>query len=121
MALNLSATAKKLIRQLAGKSEDLLFYIVRESGSSIDANTGQYTTGTTTKTAIDGALVGYSRSVIDGTMILTGDGKLIAPGDVDYQAGDYFEIYGVNYTVIDPKPINHAGVNQLWIFQVRKQ
>lgn len=120
MALDLSSTAKKLIRQLAGKSEDLLFYRVRESGASVDPNTGQATAGTTTKTAVNGALTSYSKALIDGTNVMSGDLKLLCDSSFEYQSGDYVEIYGVNYTIVEPKIIEHAGVVQLYIFQVRK-
>jgi len=120
MALDLSATAKKLIRSLAGKSEDLLFYRVRKTDAVIDANTGAITTpATVKKTEMDGALTNFSQSLVNGQNVLTGDLKLICSADFDYLVGDYVEVYGRNYAIVNPKQINHAGVVQCWILQLR--
>lgn len=119
MALDLSDTAKRLIRSLAGRSEDALFYILKKTGGSEDPITGEYTPGTVTRTAVDGALVGYNQSLVDGANIRADDFRLIMPGDAPWENGDSVEIYGKEYAVINPGLINHAGVPQVYIAQVR--
>ena len=121
MALDLSATAKKLIRKLAGTAEMGLFYIINETGGSEDPDTGEWTPGTTMRTAIDGALVGYNKALVDGVNIRADDYKLIAAHDAPIENNSTVEIYGKLYTIIDPKPINHAGTIQVFVMQVRSQ
>lgn len=121
MPLDLKETAKRLIRNLAGTAEMGIFYLVKETGGTTDPDTGQYFPGTTTKTPIDGALVGYSERLVDGENIQQGDKVLICAFDAPVEKDDVVEIYSRNYTIIDPNPINHAGTIQIFKMQVRSQ
>lgn len=119
MPLDLKDTAKRLIRSLAGTAEMGLFYIKGETGGVTDPDTGKYTPGTTFRTPIDGALVGYSERLIDGENIRSGDKVLICAYDSPIENDSVVEIYGKDWTIIDPNPINHAGAIQLFKMQVR--
>jgi hypothetical protein len=119
MALDLSAVAKKLIRQLAATSEMGVFYHVRKTGDSVDPLTGKVTKGTPIETAIDGALTNYSSSLIGTSNIVDGDLKLICTSELGYLAGDTVKVYCKNYAIVSAKQVNHAGAVQIWILQIR--
>ncbi|MGB1320883.1 MAG: hypothetical protein ACPG5L_08125 [Vibrio gallaecicus] len=121
MALDLKDTAKRLIRSLAGTAEMGIFYIKGETGGTEDPDSGQYTTGTPFSTAIDGALVGYPERLVDGENIRAGDKVLICAYDAPIENDSVVEIYGKDWTIIDPNPINHAGQVQIYKMQVRSQ
>lgn len=121
MPLDLKETAKRLIRSLAGTAEMGIFYIKGETGGTTDPVSGQYTPGTPFSVAIDGALVGYSERLVDGENIRSGDKVLICAYDAPIENDSVVEIYGKDWTIIDPNPINHAGQVQLYKLQVRSQ
>lgn len=124
MALGNLQNAKKwkaLIRKLAGKSEDVVFSIIRETGGTEDPNTGQWTPGVEEEAFIDGAATRYSKGLIDGVNIQSGDLQLIAAYDADIMIGDVIKVYGDKYTVIDPQPINPSGQVQIYKIQLRRQ
>ena len=119
MSLDLKDTAKRLIRSLAGTAEMGLFYIKGETGGVEDPDTGQWTPGASFRTPIDGALVGYSERLVDGTNIRSGDKVLICAFDAPIQNDSIVEIYGDDWTIINTNPINHAGSVQIYKMQVR--
>lgn len=119
MALDLSNTARELIRNLAGKSEDGLFFIEKETGGNEDPNTGQWIPGTVEQIPINGALVGYNQELINNETVRADDYKFITDYQTPWSNGDAVIIYGKRYLVVNPYPINHAGKLQVFIMQVR--
>lgn len=120
MPLDLSKTAKKLIRKLAGTSELGVFYICYSEGEIKDPDTGQVFPGVDIKCPVDGALVGYSDGLTDGTNIKSGDRKLILAYDAPIPFGNWWvEVYGQRLSIVNNKQINPSGQVQIYILQLR--
>lgn len=121
MALDLSQTAKNLIRNLAAKSEDGVFFLCYQTGGTEDPNTGQWVPGVDVKTPVDGARVNYAQNLIDGVSVRTGDFQLLLPFDVAFPDEPYWiETGGSKYSVIGKPEVNHAGKVQLYKLQLRR-
>ena len=133
MALDLKDTAKRLIRNLAAKAEDGVFYIVNETGGSENPNTGEWTPGAVSRTPTDGARVAYAQNLIDGVNIRTGDFQLIIPFDSVLPSDCWIESvdrrydenglpfqFNTRYSIIGQPEVNHAGQVQLYKLQLRR-
>lgn len=87
-----------------------------------DPATGGAST-TTTSQAVTAAVFDYPQRFIDGTLILTGDKRvLVSPTGLtsDPKPGDVLNAAGTDYNVVNAKGIAPAGIAVLWILQVRK-
>ena len=91
-----------------------------ETGATVDPNTGQYLPGKTVLTDIVAVVVEYGEEMQSNSNIQLGDKKIIASYDCGYLLGDYILIGGVQYSIIDPNPINPNGYLQVYEFHVRK-
>lgn len=87
-----------------------------------DPSTGGGSVTTTTQ-PVTAAIFDYPQRFIDGTMIRTGDKKvLVSPvGMTGAKPGDVLtDAAGAAFSVVDAKAVAPAGITVLWILQVRK-
>lgn len=87
-----------------------------------DPATGGASTTATSQT-VTGAIFDYPQRFIDGTLILTGDKRvLVSPIGVTGapKPGDTLTAGGIDYRVVDAKATAPAGIAVLWTLQVRK-
>ena len=139
MALDLSATATKLMKKLGGDN----FAIIRVRDMPINPETGLpylsfsvplvddlsihsfYLPPIEESTVYYGALIEYDQALIGGSNIQSGDKRLLLEPKADYQLGDIIQVInGYNsgkHTPVNAKPFEHAGVIQYWDIQLRRQ
>ena len=107
-----AATAIRLIakygRSLTLKSEAL-------SGASAWSPTV-----TSTSTTVIGVVVDYRQSDIDGTLILSGDKKIIISSSVVPTAAGRIADGSLEYSIIDVKEIKPGSTAVLYVIQARK-
>lgn len=120
MALDLSATATKLLRKLASTSESGYVQLKRETGGSIDPITGQKTAGTTELIGLNAAVTDMPATLVNDRIniddkLVVCDNKAIPSSD------DKLVIGGVEHSII---LINgeggHAGTIQAVRMAARK-
>ncbi len=119
MALDLSRTAKSLIRRLAATAESQFVQIETETGGTSNHDTGQWTPGTKSVRGVDAAVAEYAEPLIDGTNIKRGDKLVILAYDANLLINDVIIIDSVRYKVIDPDPLDPHGILQIYQAQVR--
>ena len=118
MALDLSATATKLLRKLGSNN----FFVIQKTEPDYDLTTGEpIGDETETRTQVFGALVSYSQPLIDGTNIMTGDKRLLLESSAPYQYGMIIEALGNEYSVVANNTVNPSGVIQVIDLQIRPQ
>lgn len=69
--------------------------------------------------SITGVVVQYKLSEIDGTLIESGDFQIAATAETEIKIGDWIDVDGRRYRVIQPNPIKPAGVVILYKPQLR--
>jgi hypothetical protein len=122
MAIDLSATATRLLRSLAANEASGYLKLVRVTGMTKDPDTGLVTGGTPTTIDLAGALIGYRESEVDGTRIMGGDKKAVVSCEVEPLATDVLRVAGDgDYTIVAIDPVNHAGQGQVYHLQVRSR
>ena len=120
MSLDLSDVATELLGDLASNADGYI-QLVRESGSSVDPVTGDYTTGVSETFNLVGAATNVSDSLVDGSRIQSGDVMVTIDNQVDPFLTDKLYIGGVLHQIISPiKTVNHAGIVQVYKIQARK-
>lgn len=122
MAIDLSATATRLLRSLAADEESGYLKLVRVAGTTKDPDSGIVTGGVTSTIDLAGALIGYRESEIDGTRIMGGDKKAVVSCLVEPLATDVLRVAGDgDYTIVAIEQVSHAGVVQVYHLQVRSR
>lgn len=62
------------------------------------------------KMDINGLVIAYKLSEIDGSLIQSGDIQLIVTPEKEIRIGDHIEVDGISYRVQEPNPIKPADV-----------
>ena len=62
------------------------------------------------KMDINGLVIAYKLSEIDGSVIQSGDLRLIVTPEKEIRIGDHIEVDGIRYRVEEPNPIKPADV-----------
>ncbi len=120
MAIDISAKAQKLLSKLASSKAIGYVKLKRETGGSIDPDTGLYTAGTETLIPVDAAVTQFSAIEIDGTRIMHGDKRIVFAPDIEPMATDKVMIGDDEFTIIgEIDDVNHAGTTQVYKAQVR--
>lgn len=120
MALDLSKTASRLLRELASKSESGYVQLRRDVGGSINEVTGIKTAGTTTLYPLNAAVTNMPVTLIDDRVLIT-DKLVIADNLTEPLADDVLVIGGVDHQMIMISGKGgHAGVTQVYKMAARK-
>ena len=116
MSLDLSEVAKDIISSLGSNSHAQLV----EKTSSYDPITRTESAETITKRFLNCAVVSIDQSLIDGTRIKATDSMLIADNAIEPKETDFIEIGGIQQSIVQVMPINHAGTVQAYkvVFRV---
>lgn len=109
----LADTSARLIDQYG---QDVVITI--DNAGSYDPITGA-DTGTETVLNVRGVKLEYSRGDIDGTLIRSGDFKLLVDGEHDIPKDSYVTIGGKKFVVVMTGEINPAGTRLLTKVQCR--
>lgn len=113
---NLAATASRL---LASKGQSVTFS--REVSGTLDPVTGIISGATTTTFSGNGAAFDYNNSEIDGTVIKSGDIRLLVEAlSTEPEQGDKCTVNSIDYRVMDVSPTNPAGTVVMYEVQLRK-
>lgn len=120
MALDLSATATKLLRKLASTKESGYVQLKRETGGSIDPITGQATAGTVELIGLNAAVTDMPANLVSDR-INAEDKLVVCDKETIPTSDDRLVIGGVEHTII---LINgeggHAGTTQAIRMAARK-
>lgn len=100
------ATARRTTSQI--KRNGMVFPLIRGGGVTIED--GIETEMPEEKFSVTGIVVEYSPREIDGKLILAGDTRLAATNEQEIRIGDFIDVYGKLYRVIEPNPVKPAGV-----------
>lgn len=119
MALDLSATATNLMRNLAATGESGYLKLERRTAGTEDPDTGVVTPGAASELPVNGALVGYREAEVDGNRIIKGDKKAVIDNLVQPLPSDVFIAGGKRFTIVAIEPVNHAGAVQVYHCQLR--
>lgn len=121
MALDLSAVATELLKELAADGTTGYITLERETGGAVDPITGDYTPGTTETFDLVGAVTEVKANTVDGSRIQTGDVIVTVDNAIEPLITDGLYIGGIAYTMIPPiQTVNHAGTVQVYKIQARK-
>lgn len=120
MALDLSATATKLLRKLASKKESGFVQLKRETGGVIDPITGQSTDGVIEFIGLNAAVTSMPQSLVNDRINID-DKLVVCDNETIPSSDDKLVIGGVEHSII---LINgeggHAGVTQAISMAARK-
>lgn len=117
MALDLSATATRLLRNLAATSESGFLVRRRIIGGSYDPINGD-TPGTTEDTGLNGAALKSAKGLLPDSRIIADAQPVVIDNKVKVLHDDTVLVGGVEKTVLQVDTINHAGTVQVYIIQV---
>ena len=123
MAIDLSDTATRLMREMATSEVGGYYKLRRTTGLIKDPDTGLVTGGATEEIPIaGGVLIGYDQSEIDGTRIMGGDHKLTVAPNIGPLVTDVLLVGGsVEKTIVSANPVTVDGVVQVYHLQVRSR
>ena len=111
----LAATALQL---LTDKGQTISFS--RDNVTSFDPKTGIETKGAAVTYSGAGAIFGFSKAEIDGTLIERGDKRLVLEAVTTVPAiGDAATVGGVVHRVMEVKPLNPGGTVVIYQLQLR--
>ena len=118
MSLDLSATAKNLLSNLAisAASGDLKIIKVERA---FDKLTGQVTGSTETEISVSGAALDYSTDQIDGTTVQQGDRRIVVDSSVLIESDDLVELMGRRFSIVSHQIKLSGNIPQVTFIQAR--
>lgn len=93
--------------------------LIRVSGATYNAGTGQTSTGTTTNFTIRGVFINYSDELMDGTIVRVGDRRLLVSPSGSTTVPQIGDAVG-GLKLIDVRSYAPQGVAIAWACQARK-
>lgn len=112
----LAAVASRL---LTDKGQSVSFS--RRTGGTFNPATGTYSGDTATTFSGYGAAFNYNKTEIDGTIVQSGDLRLILEAVATPPAqGDEATVGGIDYRVMDVRPTSPGGTVTHYELQLRK-
>ena len=117
MALDLSATATRLLRKLAATSESDFLVRRRVVGGGYDPINGDIP-GTNEDTGLNGAALKNIQGLIPDSRIIVDAQPIVIDNKVEVLTDDSILVGGVDKSVLQVDTINHAGTVQVYIVQV---
>ena len=112
--LSLAATAQRLIDKYG---QTVTF--TRTNAGTVNPITGIGTPAVDTTFSGNGIILNYSKALVDGINILSGDNRVLLSGKTEPKNDDIIVAANGGFKVISVKPLTPAGIVVMYEIQVR--